>query len=475
LSPEVAVSLGADGKSSVVCVGEGLYRLTTVLFDDGRPILVAESVLTGAGGADRATEQGRLQRWLQAVSDRIHLTEQAAAQRQAEDEQDVQLKRAWNVVLALDESLRHVKAHRDLGRQRPKLLQTIHALLDCQAVAWVPGSNGGAPVLHGEAILSSSDCAKFARLLAQIAGEPRIGSPILWNQGPWATHFPAVRNLLAVPLSEAPRGGWLLALNKLATGFRRADAAALLPFASLFDLQSRTYRRVRELKELLVGLTRALTSAIDAKDAYTFGHSERVARIGLELGRQLRMTEDEQSDIYLAGLLHDIGKIGIRDAVLTKPTPLTAEELAHIKEHPMIGYRILADLTPLRSLLPGVRNHHERWDGKGYPDGLAGEDIPLVARILAVADAYDAMMTRRPYRDGLSVAEVEKRLREGAGTQWDSWVIEAFLRCQSEIHRVRQRGLGESLNRALDRALRTEGSSTIFPALPEQRAPQRIE
>src|SRR5262249_10762753 len=121
-------------------------------------------------------------------------------------------------------------------------------------------------------------------------------------------------------------------------------------------------------------------------------------------------------------------------------------------------------------LLPGIRSHHERYDGKGYPDGLAGEDIPLLARILAVADAYDAMSTCRPYRDSLSLAEVEKRLTEGAGTHWDPRGIAAFLSRKERIHQVRQRGVGESLRQALDGVLRARSSSRPFqqPPLPDQ-------
>jgi HD-GYP domain-containing protein (c-di-GMP phosphodiesterase class II) len=120
-----------------------------------------------------------------------------------------------------------------------------------------------------------------------------------------------------------------------------------------------------------------------------------------------------------------------------------------------IGHKILADLHPLRNLLPGVLHHHERWDGQGYPEGLAGEQIPLLARILAVADAYDAMSTRRPYREALPRAEVEELLRQGAAVQWDRRVVDAFWRCRERVHLVRQRGVGESLGQAIDRALRS--------------------
>ena len=230
--------------------------------------------------------------------------------------------------------------------------------------------------------------------------------------------------------------------------------ALLLPFASLLGLHVRAAQRYLYIKDILVGLTRSLTAAIDAKDAYTYGHSERVAHAAVELGRELGLQEAEQNDIYLAGLLHDIGKIGIRDEILTKKEPLTADEFKQIQQHPVIGHRILADLHAIAHLLPGVLYHHELYDGSGYPAGLKRDEIPLLARILAVADSFDAMNTSRPYRAALGPERVDQILREGAGIQWDPLVIDAYFRCRDRLAAIRQRGLGESLRNALDGALR---------------------
>src|SRR5262249_10337019 len=178
-------------------------------------------------------------------------------------------------------------------------------------------------------------------------------------------------------------------------------------------------------------------------------------------------------DVFLAGLLHDIGKIGIRDAVLSKQGPLTAEEFEHVKQHVTIGYSILQNLRPIVHLLPGVRNHHERYDGEGYPDGLAGDAIPLLARILAVADSYDAMTTNRPYRESMPVQQVEKILLEGAGGQWDKRVIDAFQACRQKIHGIRQRGVGESLRLALhDALMRRHESGILRNAVPPPKQPE---
>jgi putative nucleotidyltransferase with HDIG domain len=230
----------------------------------------------------------------------------------------------------------------------------------------------------------------------------------------------------------------------------------LTPFVALLEMHARSSQRYQDLKDLLVGLTRSLTTALDAKDSYTFGHSERVARIAVELARELGLEGDELGDIYLAGLLHDVGKIGIRDTVLLKPDVLTPEEREHIKQHVTIGYSILADLKQIRNLLPGVLYHHERYDGTGYPDGLAGDNIPLLARILAVADAYDAMSNARPYRDALPCRKVEEILTKGMNTQWDKQVVEAFMRCRQKVHAIRQRGVGDSLRLAIEGTLRSQ-------------------
>jgi HD-GYP domain-containing protein (c-di-GMP phosphodiesterase class II) len=297
-----------------------------------------------------------------------------------------------------------------------------------------------------------------------------------------------------LPVTDHGAPGWVVALNKkdptrpiLAdetvktptpsrssiqpafVPFRRSDAALLTPFVALLELHQRSSGRYRDLQDLLVGLARSLTAAIDAKDSYTYGHSERVARIAVELGRELGLQEQELSDVFLAGLLHDIGKIGIRDAVLSKPGSLTPEEFEHVKQHATIGYSILQNLRPIIHLLPGVRNHHERYDGKGYPDNLAGDAIPLLARILAVADCYDAMTTNRPYRQALPVPEVEQILADGAGTQFDARVVAAFQACRQKIHGIRQRGVGESLRNALHDAMRVKDSDRVKTSIPSKK------
>lgn len=165
--------------------------------------------------------------------------------------------------------------------------------------------------------------------------------------------------------------------------------------------------------------------SIEAKDSYTFGHSERVSKYAVELALRLPEFQDKQrlETLRLSGLLHDIGKINIPEAVLTKPTKLTEEEYELIKTHTVVGGRMVEKISGLGQLKPGVLYHHERWDGKGYPTGAKGKEIPLEARILSIADTFDAITSSRSYRPAASVTEAFEQLKKGSGTQFDPDLI----------------------------------------------------
>ena len=200
------------------------------------------------------------------------------------------------------------------------------------------------------------------------------------------------------------------------------------------SLQQQVEERTKELKEeknnsekLLLELTQALATTIDAKDKYTSGHSRRVAEYSKMLAAALGKDEKTQQEIYLFALLHDIGKIGIPDGIINKRDKLTEEEYAEIKRHPEIGYEILKSITTLPNLKIGVRWHHERIDGSGYPDGLKGNDIPEFARIISVADAYDAMTSNRSYRSSLPQDVVRAEIQKQIGTQFAPEVAEKML------------------------------------------------
>ena len=181
------------------------------------------------------------------------------------------------------------------------------------------------------------------------------------------------------------------------------------------------------IERISMQIVTALSGAIDAKDTYTNGHSTRVAEYSGEIAKRAGFTVKKQNDIYMMGLLHDVGKIGVPDAIINKPARLTEEEFAVIRNHPVMGARILKNIKDFPRLITGARWHHERYDGKGYPDGIAGEEIPLEARIIAVADAYDAMSSRRSYRDVLSQETVRLEIEKGKGTQFDPVMTEIVL------------------------------------------------
>lgn len=182
-----------------------------------------------------------------------------------------------------------------------------------------------------------------------------------------------------------------------------------------------------KLERISMQIVTALSGAVDAKDTYTNGHSSRVAEYSREIARRAGLSEEEQNDIYMMGLLHDVGKIGVPDAIINKPAKLTDEEYLLIKNHPVMGARILKNITEFPKLITGSRWHHERYDGNGYPDGISGEDIPLEARIIAVADAYDAMSSRRSYRDVLPQKQIRAEVEKGKGTQFDPAMAEIML------------------------------------------------
>jgi HD-GYP domain-containing protein (c-di-GMP phosphodiesterase class II) len=186
----------------------------------------------------------------------------------------------------------------------------------------------------------------------------------------------------------------------------------------------------RRLEEAVLAVLEKVARLLEAKDPYTAYHSERVAVIALEIGREMGLHPGLLESLEVGARLHDVGKVSVPDTVLRKEGGLSPEEWAVMREHPAMGAKALAPIASLlgREAVEIARHHHERWDGEGYPEGLRGEEIPLLARIVAVADAYEAMTSDRPYRRALSPEEAARRIREGAGAQFDPEVVEAFLR-----------------------------------------------
>jgi putative nucleotidyltransferase with HDIG domain len=431
-------------------------------------IATAELDCLVEAGPRAIQEKARLQKWAQRVCD--HLSAKEPKPRPAGEDLAGQGKNAWEALLALDQVIRRFRFHKNPSQQQQRILEAAFPLLGVQALVWVPHDAATPVLVQGEEVVAAPAYRELAGTLLQNQEVPLSGlllSNGALEQKSWGSRFPQIANLMAFPVQDQTVIGWMLAINKIGSGqacdvaFRRSDAALLTAFVSLFALHLRGSNRYQDLKNMLVELLCSLTSAHDARDARTYGHSERVARIAVELGRELGLAKTELSDVYLAGLLHDIGKVGINDSLVEAQELVSSEEGDLVKRHVTIGYSILANLPPFRHLLPAVLYHHEHYDGSGFPEGLTGDAIPLMARLLAVAEAYDELSTGDADHAPLPCRQVEEAIVAGGGSHWDQRVVDAFLRCRHKIHAIRQRGIGESLRLAIDGTLHKDGSSRI--------------
>jgi HD-GYP domain-containing protein (c-di-GMP phosphodiesterase class II) len=256
-----------------------------------------------------------------------------------------------------------------------------------------------------------------------------------------------IKNIIAVPLYSKEKAeshfagrtqngnyvmGLMIAINRIGKqDFDSTDVKLFNSVAGGCAVFIENGKLFKDLKELFIGSLKALTSSIDAKDKYTHGHSERVAFISRwiaeRLSEQEQLDEDQIHMVYLAGLLHDIGKIGVEEVVLRKAGKLTEQEFSRIKQHPSIGAGILHEIKQMRDIVTGVLCHHERVDGKGYPGGLVGEQIPLFGKIVGLADSFDAMTSKRTYRDAMSVEQALAEIEKGLDTQFDRKIGRVFL------------------------------------------------
>lgn len=198
-------------------------------------------------------------------------------------------------------------------------------------------------------------------------------------------------------------------------------------------LEQNVEKQAKKIRDSFLNALTALVYALEAKDKYTSGHSQRVAEISVSIAREMGLSRQDIAGIRLAGLIHDIGKIGVRASVLNKPDRLNDDEYQHIKTHPEIGEHILTPVVEDEQILKAVRHHHERYDGTGYPDGLSGEQIPLGAKILAVADAYDAITSERPYRVAMDAQNAYHEIERYRGSQFDPEVADTFLKIKKYL------------------------------------------
>ncbi|MGE5594067.1 MAG: HD-GYP domain-containing protein [Betaproteobacteria bacterium] len=280
------------------------------------------------------------------------------------------------------------------------------------------GGHVGLPRLPEDALpIIASAMAYFLVNASLVTGvmavSQRLAFRMLWSANIRTT----VRNYLAL----APLG-FLMAAAYPAIGM----LGTTLFFIPLL-LARYSFQEYMKMRELYADTVRGLAAALEAKDKYTRGHSDRVAVYSAAIARQLRMSEGEVEKVEYTGLLHDIGKIGVPDELLSKSGQLRTDEFQRIQQHPVTGAKILSEISFLRDVAATIRCHHERLDGRGYPNGLTEQDIPIHARILAVADAYDAMTSDRPYRRGYPPEEAVRRLLAGSGKQFDPEVVKAFV------------------------------------------------
>lgn len=198
------------------------------------------------------------------------------------------------------------------------------------------------------------------------------------------------------------------------------------------NLEMKLAEKTKQVEQITINAITAIANTIEAKDRYTRGHSNRVARYCVEMAKRIGMSEEKIKVLNFMALLHDIGKIGVPDEILNKPMPLNDDDFAIVKMHPAIGSEILKDLTSMPNMHIGALCHHERYDGKGYPAGMRGEEIPIEARLIAVADSYDAMNSNRAYRDALPKDVIIKEMTDGRGTQFDPEILDTFMQMMKE-------------------------------------------
>jgi HD-GYP domain-containing protein (c-di-GMP phosphodiesterase class II) len=287
------------------------------------------------------------------------------------------------------------------------------------------------PVLYGPLSLPPGTVRRLAEELMPVLCQRK--SPLLINDLAKDKTFhwlgEHAHHLLAVPLQRQDLVlGCLFAIDKNSGDFDSQDSKLLNSIANESAIYLENSMLFEDVHGLMMGLLHSLTSAVDAKDAYTCGHSERVAALAKQLTVEAGLSDTLAERIYMAGLLHDVGKIGVPESVLQKAGRLTPEEFEQMKRHPAIGARILQDIKQISDMIPGVLHHHERYDGNGYPGKLSGENIPIMGRIICLADCFDAMTSNRTYRKALPLEVALAEIRRCSGTQFDPVLTESFLK-----------------------------------------------
>lgn len=348
-----------------------------------------------------------------------------------------------DIILTLDEINKAISSSLSRDRIMETAMEQIERITRCEFVAILQVESDRLVVMasHGEQLpvpplLHAGSSLGAGRSTAWKAYQTGRNASLVYleksrNPAPVdkALLAAGIRSLLAIPLLAKDEIKGVLLLGDTEPGaFARQETFTIEKIASQMAVALENARLYEDMRSLFITTVASLANAIDAKSPWTKGHSERVMRISARLAAEMGLSEQMIERVRLGGLLHDIGKIGVIEAVLEKPAALSEDEFPPLRLHPEKGVAILSPITQLKEVLPAILHHHERYDGTGYPKQLKGEEIPLEARIVAVADSFDAMVSERPYKKGYTIREALAELRSCAGSHFDPQVVECFCR-----------------------------------------------
>ena len=445
------------------------WAVALVELGDSTIPLNPDSGLSGGHVSTRQDHALTLQEMLGALLDCF---QSVASVQEQMDEVGIELAQVYEELVLLHKLSTNMKVTESDANFLQMACDSLTEVVSVAGIALLlerPGEEGREMMVAAGSGLIAVDSDFSASLCSRMAEEIAAGQEALLDSdafGGFRYEWPdAIRNIIAVPLlgkechesflmfsgkrSQQPVGVMVAVNVRDKPEFNSTDVKLFNSVANGCAVFIENGRLFNDVSELFVGSLRALTRSIDAKDTYTHGHSERVAIVSRWIAQQcasaLDIRPEQIHQVYLAGLLHDIGKIGVDDHILRKEGRLTEKELECIRKHPGIGAGILRGIPQMDTIIPGVLYHHEWVNGQGYPHGLSGDRIPLVGRIVGLADAFDAMTSRRSYRKALSVEEALVEIRHCMGTQFDECVAQHFLESDvSKLWEILQTGGHES-------------------------------
>jgi len=394
----------------------------------GKAVLVAAAMLDLAAPSD--TVLGR--RCLAAVAEAVRARFDEAERMRECDSLTEALTQSFEEISLLHNVGEVLRVTKPVGGLLEYLCAELCEITGAEAAAaYVPDASGGEPrlVIRGDLPMAEANLPALFAHVADTTAQHVLINNHCQEDPALAAFSPNLKQMAVVPLplGDGPPGA-LAILNRSGEDFDSPEVKLIRSSAGAGGVFIENRRLYDELQAMMLDLVRALVSSVDAKDPYTCGHSERVALMARALACEMRLPDDRVEQAYMAGLLHDIGKIGTPEAILTKEGRLAPEERLIVAEHPAIGARILQGIRKLETVRQAVMHHHERMDGSGYPDGITGDAIPLLARVVGLADAFDAMTSTRPYRPMLPMDAVIREIEQHCGTQFDPAVVGAFFR-----------------------------------------------